>query len=204
MKNVVINAIGDACPLPVVKTIKALKEVEKGSVIEVHVDNETAVQNVMKSLSSKNIKPVSEKIKEKEFIIRGEVLNSEKVALEPKDKVCIPDALGDTVVAIESETMGNGDNTLGEVLMKSFIYTLTQLEELPKAIIFYNAGAKLTLNNSAVLQDIKNLEAQGVEVITCGTCLDYFEVKEELGVGSVSNMYTIVEKLNSAAKVIKP
>jgi len=204
VKNIVINAIGDECPVPVVKTIKALKDVEKGSVIEVHVDNETAVQNVMKSLSSKNIKPVSEKIKEKEFVILGEVLNSEKVELEPKDKVCIPDALGDTVVAIESETMGNGDNTLGEILMKSFIYTLTQLEELPKSIIFYNAGAKLTLNNSAALQDIKNLEAQGVEVITCGTCLDYFEVKEELGVGSVSNMYTIVEKLNSAAKVIKP
>ena len=204
MSNTVINARGDECPVPVVKTIKALKEIEEGSVIEVYVDNETAVQNVMKALSSKDIKPVSEKIKEKEFVIRGEVLNSEKVELEAKDQVCIPDALGNTVVAIESETMGNGDNTLGEVLMKSFIYTLTQLEKLPKSIIFYNAGAKLTLNDSAALQDIKNLEAQGVEVITCGTCLDYFEVKEELAVGSVSNMYTIVEKLNGAAKVIKP
>jgi selenium metabolism protein YedF len=177
---------------------------ENGSTIEVHVDNQTAVQNVMKALSSKNIKPVSEKIKEKEFVIRGEVSNSEKIELEPKDQVCIPDALGDTVVAIESETMGNGDDTLGEILMKSFIYTLSQLEELPKAIIFYNTGAKLTLNNSAVLQDIKNLEAQGVEIITCGTCLDFFEVKEELAVGSVSNMYTIVEKISSASKVIKP
>jgi selenium metabolism protein YedF len=100
--------------------------------------------------------------------------------------------------------MGNGDDTLGEILMKSFIYTLSQLEELPKAIIFYNTGAKLTLNNSAVLQDIKNLEAQGVEVITCGTCLDFFEAKEKLAVGSVSNMYTIVEKISSASKVIKP
>jgi peroxiredoxin family protein len=60
------------------------------------------------------------------------------------------------------------------------------------------------LNNSAVLQDIKNLEAQGVEVITCGTCLDFFEAKEKLAVGSVSNMYTIVEKISSASKVIKP
>jgi selenium metabolism protein YedF len=204
MKNVVVKAIGDACPVPVVKTIKALKDMENGSTIEVHVDNQTAVQNVMKALSSKNIKPVSEKIKEKEFVIRGEVSNSEKIELEPKDQVCIPDALGDTVVAIESETMGNGDDTLGEILMKSFIYTLSQLEELPKAIIFYNTGAKLTLNNSAVLQDIKNLEAQGVEVITCGTCLDFFEAKEKLAVGSVSNMYTIVEKISSASKVIKP
>jgi selenium metabolism protein YedF len=204
MSNVVVNAKGDGCPLPVVKTIKALKEMNEGSVIEVHVDNETAVQNVMKALMSKNIKPISEKIKENDFVIRGKVVTSQEHLEEPLETICIPDALGNTVVAVASEAMGVGDDVLGKILMKGFIYALSQLEELPKAIIFYNAGVKLTLNDSASLEDIKNLEAQGVEIISCGTCLDFFEAKRELAVGSVSNMYTIVEKLNSAVKVIKP
>ena len=107
-------------------------------------------------------------------------------------------------VAFESDAMGRGDDALGTLLMKGFIYALTQLETLPSALIFYNGGARLTVEGSASLEDIKSLEAQGVEVLTCGTCLNFFGLSEKLAVGSVSNMYSIVEKLSTAGKVIKP
>lgn len=204
MEHIVVNAVGDACPIPVVKTMKALNETKAGDMVEVHVDNETAVQNVMKFVSGKNMKPVSEKVEEKHFVIRVEVPGSEAFVGTAEEIGCIPDARGNTVIAVESETMGSGDDELGRTLMKGFIYAVSQLEELPKSLVFYNAGAKLTIEGSVSLEDIKNLEAQGVEILTCGTCLNFFGLTEKLAVGSVSNMYTIVETLTQATKVIKP
>ena len=199
---ITVNALGDACPIPVVKTMKALNEIQGPETLEVLVDNETAVQNVMKFLSGKNLAPASEKLEEKRFVIRVE---TETVSTPAEEAVsCIPDARTDIVVAIESDTMGRGDDALGSLLMKGFIYALTQLETLPSALIFYNSGAKLTVEGSASLDDIKSLEAQGVEVLTCGTCLNFYGLSEKLAAGSVSNMYSIVEKLNVAGKVIKP
>lgn len=199
---ITVNALGDACPIPVVKTMKALNEIQGPETLEVLVDNETAVQNVMKFLSGKNLAPASEKLEEKRFVIRVE---TETVSTPAEEAVsCIPDARTDIVVAIESDTMGRGDDALGTLLMKGFVYALTQLETLPAALIFYNSGARLTVEGSASLEDIKSLEAQGVEVLTCGTCLNFYGLSEKLAVGSVSNMYSIVEKLNAAGKVIKP
>ncbi|HCU08393.1 MAG TPA: sulfurtransferase-like selenium metabolism protein YedF [Clostridiales bacterium] len=204
MSNVVVNAVGDACPIPVVKTMKSLGEMTEGGIIEVHVDNETAVQNVMKFVSGKNLNPVSEKLEDNHFVIRAQVPGAAGPIAAEEEIGCIPDARGTTVIAFDSDTMGRGDDALGEILMKGFIYALSQLEELPKAMIFYNAGAKLTVEGSASLEDIKSLEAQGVEVLTCGTCLNFYGLSEKLAVGSVSNMYTIVEALSAAGKVIKP
>ena len=100
--------------------------------------------------------------------------------------------------------MGEGNEELGKVLIKGFIFALTQLEELPKTILFYNGGAKITAEGSESLEDLKTLEAQGVEIMTCGTCLDYYGLKEKLQVGTVTNMYSIVETMNHADKIIRP
>ena len=100
--------------------------------------------------------------------------------------------------------MGSGNEELGKVLMKSFLFAVTQLEELPKTMLFYNGGATLTTEESDSLEDLKNLEAQGVEIMTCGTCLDYYGLKEKLAVGTVTNMYSIVETMEQASKVIRP
>ena len=100
--------------------------------------------------------------------------------------------------------MGRGNDELGATLMKGFIYALSQLEELPKTLLFYNGGAKLTTEGSASLEDLKSMEAQGVEILTCGTCLNFYGLTEKLAVGGVTNMYSIVETLSGAAKVIKP
>lgn len=111
---------------------------------------------------------------------------------------------GDTVVVISSDRMGSGNDELGKVLMKGFIYAVSQLDQLPKTILFYNGGATITTEGSASLEDLKNMEAQGVEIMTCGTCLDYYNLKDKLAVGTVTNMYSIVETMNGAAKILRP
>jgi selenium metabolism protein YedF len=118
--------------------------------------------------------------------------------------VCVTDKRAEQIVVINSRTMGTGSDELGGILIKSFIYALTQQDELPKTILFYNGGAYLTCQDSPVLEDLQSLEAQGVELLTCGTCLDFYGLKDKLAVGNVTNMYVIVEKQAKADKVIRP
>ena len=108
------------------------------------------------------------------------------------------------MVAVNSNRMGTGNDELGAVLIKGFLFALTQQDELPSAILFYNGGATLTTEGSASLEDLKNLAAQGVEILTCGTCLNYYGLTDKLAVGEVTNMYSIVEKLVTADLVVKP
>lgn len=100
--------------------------------------------------------------------------------------------------------MGHGGDELGTALMKGFLYALSQQEDLPTTILFYNGGASITCEGSVSLEDLKSMEAQGVEILTCGTCLNFYGLTEKLAVGSVTNMYTIVEKMNGADRIIKP
>ena len=100
--------------------------------------------------------------------------------------------------------MGIGNDELGKVLMKGFIYALSQLEELPETIVFYNGGATIPVEGNVSLEDLKSMEAQGVTIKTCGTCLDYYNLKEKLAVGTITNMYDIVETMNNAAHIIRP
>jgi selenium metabolism protein YedF len=100
--------------------------------------------------------------------------------------------------------MGEGNDELGEVLMKGFLYALSQQDVLPSTILFYNGGARLTCGDSPSIEDLRSLEAQGVEILTCGTCLNYYQLTEKLAVGGVTNMYAIVEKLTQADLVIRP
>ena len=118
--------------------------------------------------------------------------------------MCIPNAKRSTVVVISSDAMGSGDDTLGKVLMKGFIFALSQQDELPSTILFYNGGARLTCADAPTLEDLRSLEAMGVEILTCGTCLNHYGLTDQLKVGGVTNMYVIVEKQMQADKVIRP
>ena len=100
--------------------------------------------------------------------------------------------------------MGQGSEELGRQLMKGFLYALTELDELPETILFYNGGAKLTTEGSDSLEDLKLLETQGVEILTCGTCLNHYGIGEKLAVGAVTNMYVIAEKMMQAYSILKP
>ena len=208
---VTINAMGDTCPIPVIKTQNAIKALTKADEVEVLVDNEVAVQNLTKLAGSMGCGVKSEKKAEKEYRVVITVSEDklpeqteEKESVKESEEVCIPDARKNTVVVIASDKMGEGEDELGKVLIKGYIYALTQLETLPKTILFYNKGAYLTCEGSASLEDLKSLEAQGVEILTCGTCLNYYGITEKLQVGTVTNMYVIAETMAKAGKVVKP
>lgn len=203
MAKVVVNAIGEQCPIPVVKATKALQQMDAAGTLEVHVDNEIAVQNVLRMASGKGLRAKSEKLEQKHFVITIDT-DGTPSAEEPAPVCCAPDARGDSVVVVSSATMGVGNEELGKTLMKGFLYALSQLDTLPKAILFYNGGATIPIEGSASLEDLKQMEAQGVNIMTCGTCLDFYGLKDKLAVGSVTNMYQIVQTISSASKVIKP
>lgn len=191
-----VNAIGDTCPVPVVKAKKAMAQLNGAGTVEVLVDNEVAVQNVSKMAANAGATVTTEQVAEKEYRITIEVSGAGVTCEACEEENC--------VVVISSDRMGSGNDDLGKVLIKGFIFAITQLEKLPKTMLFYNGGATLTAEGSASLEDLKNLESQGVEILTCGTCLNYYGLTEKLQVGSVTNMYTIVEKMTAADKVIKP
>ena len=191
-----VNAIGDVCPIPVVKAKKAMQELEGADTIEVLVDNEIAVANVTKMAKGMGANVTSEQIADKEYRITIEVTG------EAATCACCEEE--NLVVVISSDRMGTGNDELGKVLIKGFIFAVTQLDTLPKTMLFYNGGATLTAEGSDSLADLKRLEEQGVEILTCGTCLNYYGLSEKLQVGSVTNMYTIVEKMAGADKIVKP
>ena len=200
-----VNAIGDACPIPVVKTKKAIEALTADETVVVLVDNETALQNVTKAARTMGFEVQQETVSDKEFKITIQVVKGAAAPAEEAPAACCCEGYKkNVVVAVSSDKMGEGSEELGKVLIKAFFFALTQQDELPGTIIFYNGGVKLSTEGSPVLEDLKNLAAQGVEVISCGTCLNFYQLSEKLAVGEVSNMYDIVEHLRKADVVVKP
>ena len=207
MYQKIVNALGQQCPVPVVMATRALREMEEPGVLEVHVDDEIAVQNLTRMASGHKFAVHAEQKAEREFVVTIEVTEvqtgAKSAAPVEAEAVCVPDQRGDVVVAVSSACMGTGDDQLGATLMKGFLFALTQLETLPRAVIFYNGGAKLTTAESASLEDLKTLEALGVEIWTCGACVNYYQLPAP-AVGQVTNMYSIAEMLTTAGKVVRP
>ena len=209
MKKIKVDAMGDQCPIPVIKAKKALKEITETTLVEVHVDNEIAVQNLSKMAKQKNLEYKCEKLEEQHYIIKinaeAEGVSIQQKAPAENDKeICYPDRKSNTVVVLSSNQMGNGSEELGQILMKGFIFALTELDELPSTVLLYNSGVKLSTEGSNSIEDLKTLQAQGVEILSCGTCLNYYDLTEKLQVGDVTNMYFILEKMAQADKIIRP
>lgn len=180
-----IDATGDACPLPVIKAKKALKE---NSEIVMRVDNEIATQNLSKMAQQLGLQVDVEQETSQDFQVR---IFSEDSLIDPKIHSFSMQE-NPYIVVINAKTMGSGDDDLGLALMKGFIFSLIEQETLPAHVIFYNGGAYLTTVESEVLDDLKALEEANVEILTCGACLDYFGIEAHLAVGEVTNMYHIV------------
>ena len=199
-----VNAMGDACPIPVVKTLQALKELHGAGTVQTLVDNKVAVENLTRLAESKGCTIETAQLGEKEYRVTITVGEGAELP-ETVDTTCaVPAAADNTVVAVSADHMGEGDEVLGRILLKGFLFALTQQETLPKTVLFYNGGAKLTVEGSPVLDDLKGLAEQGVEILTCGTCLDHYGIKDQLAVGEVTNMYVIVEKMEQAVRVVRP
>lgn len=202
-----VNAAGKQCPVPVVMTKAVLDKAAAGDEIHVYVDNETAVNNLGRLAKSKGCTFVSEKLEEKHYHIRigagsAFVERTEVSEIETAEKQ--EEFQKGTVVVISSDKMGEGDDTLGKILIKGYIYALSQLAKLPETVIFYNGGAKLSSEGSECLEDLAYLAEEGVEILTCGTCLKFYGLEEKLKVGEVTDMYTIAEKMAGAEKIIRP
>ena len=202
---ITVNAIGDACPVPVVKTRKAMETIKGAEVVETLVDNEIAVENLKKMAGQMGYQVKDQKLEEGKYSVQIMVTEAEKTENIQADICdCSPTAASDKVVVIRSSVMGEGDPELGKVLIKGFIYALSQQEELPKTMLFYNGGACLTCEGSASLDDLKELEHRGVKILTCGTCLNFYGLSEKLKVGEVTNMYEIAETMSKASLIVSP
>lgn len=190
----IVDTRGLNCPQPVILTRQALIDSEVDEVITI-VDNETALENVSKLVNSLRL---TANVDEKggQFyisILKDEILNDVNIAQSSHANV---------VVLITSNVLGSGDDALGGILMKSFMYTLTQMEGTFQVLIFMNSGVLLPTEGSEVLEYIKSLEERHIEVLSCGTCLDFYHLSDKLRAGSVTNMFTITEKIMEAQRLI--
>ena len=186
----IVDCRGLACPAPVIETKKYFESIESGEA-EVLVDNEIANTNIKRLveslgyISDSNIEDGIYKIK----IMK----KSQKKVTEDKNTFSI---------VITTDKMGEGDEKLGAMLMKSYMYALSEATEIPDEIIFLNSGVTLVTEGTDVIESIKELERKGTKVISCGACLDFYNLKENLLTGEIGNMYAIVEIMNSK-RVIK-
>lgn len=193
-----IDARGLSCPQPVVLTKKALEEMEAG-IIEVVVDNKVASENVSRLARNSGCE-VEVREDGNDFIVN--ITKERRVKGSEEEIICQPVEKG-AVIFIAGDTIGSGSDELGGILMKALFPTLLKVEPKPRKLIFMNNGVKLTTEGSEFLDSLNKLEKEGAELLICGTCLDYFGLKENVKVGRISNFYEITEALLQADKVIR-
>jgi len=192
-----VDGRGLACPKPVLETKKALENLTGETLITL-VDNAIAVENVKKLLTKLSY---SFEVTTKDDYFEIKILNTkgETQSMETVEEK----SLKDQSILFTSNKIGKGDDTLGQVLMKGYIYTLSEMTELPKYIMFVNSGVELTTKGSESIDDLRALEDRGVEILSCGTCLDYLSIDlSDLAVGSVTNMYTIVDNTTNVKNTL--
>ncbi|MDR3601641.1 MAG: sulfurtransferase-like selenium metabolism protein YedF [Desulfosporosinus sp.] len=192
-----INAVGLICPIPVIRTKKALEGMgEAGGVVTVLVDNDIARQNLQKmatGLGYQSDYAQKENGNIEVTIVAGGGCAVEQQATEEGSGL---------VVAIGRDTMGEGSKELGQILIKGFIYALQELAPPPTHVLFFNSGSYLTSSDSNSLEDVRSLAAAGTVILTCGTCTNYYGITEKIGVGEIANMYDIVTTMAGAKRLI--
>ncbi len=190
-----VDARGLACPKPVINTKKELDKIESG-LVKVILDNKISKENIIKLSKSLNYK--FEVVFESEDEIIIEITKGENVAQVEDSK----NELSDTCILITSDKMGKGNDELGAILMKGYLYTLTETKPYPKSILLVNSAVTLSTKNEATVEHLTVLQNEGVDIQSCGTCLDFNGLKDDLKVGSVTNMYNIVETMSKSEKAI--
>ena len=194
-----VDARGMVCPQPVIMTRNAL---QGGEGVTTIVDNDTAQHNVTRMAEKAGYSVRAER---REDGIYLHIARQEGAATETLEAQVAPEpapAGGPLVLLMAGDTLGRGEAELGQILIRGFLHTLGEVSPMPETIIFISSGVKLAVQGSPVLEDLQGLAGCGVEILACGTCLGYYELKDQLGVGEVSNMYTIAETLLRAGRVI--
>lgn len=187
-----INCRGLSCPEPVLLTRKAVEEDNPEGLVVI-VSSETSRENVRRFAESRGFQ-VSSQQEGGDYRI---VLTKNGISAAPNS------APGVLIVLVSTDRFGTGDDDLGRVLMKAFISTLAEAKPMPDKILFVNGGVFLSSEGSPVIDSLMSMEAQGSQILSCGTCLDFFNLKEKLAVGKVTNMFTIVESILNASNLVR-
>jgi len=204
----VIDCSGMLCPRPLIEAKKAYTQASVGDSLLFIVDNETASNNLNTFFSGNGVASTTttEGNKYKITVLKSE-LTQNTIAVSNPAEFCIPtvkDEQSPTVVVISSNKMGEGDSDLGAILIKGFFTALSEVEPLPSEVIFYNSGVLLLPQESGIMASLEKLRSNGVKITACGTCVDFYGIKEKLTIGTISNMFSILSALNAASKIINP
>ena len=202
----ILDGFGKPCPMPLVM---AKKEIDAGNHdLAVQVDNETAVKNLTRLAKKKGLAIACDKIEGGWLMTYSEGDGTEVNAAEIEEALasgaaCSPAGGCGYAVFVGKDHVGEGDGELGYNLMKMAIYTLSESDDIPASLLFMNSGVKLVAGDEEqIITSVKKLEELGTEVLVCGTCLDFYGVKESLKAGEVSNMYDILGRMQEASNVI--
>lgn len=197
----IIDCKGLACPMPVIKTKKYF-DLEDSKETLVIVDNEVAKNNILRL--AKGLK-LNSSFEEENGLYKIQLAKGEfsKIEKEIYEEEIAPKKTVAPTILVSSNLLGNGDDRLGETLMKVYINTLAESEVLPENLMFINGGVKLTCSGSDVLDSLNSMKEKGVNIISCGACLDFYNLKEELKVGEIGNMYQIIDLMNKSRNTIK-
>ena len=198
-----IDTRGHLCPTPLIMAKKAIKAAQAGEELLILSDNATSCQNLMQYLTDLDAHP-QQTTSGTEFHITIRVPKAKSNAPEPEMYCAVPSPQKNYVVAIKGDKMGHGDDGLGSILIRAFVNSLKDADQLPTHIILYNTGVKLALKSTDTGESLAALHQLGVEIIVCGTCADYFSIKEQLAVGTISNMYQITKITAEAGHVVYP
>jgi selenium metabolism protein YedF len=200
----IIDAMGKACPVPVVLAKKAAAELaSEGGELQVLVDNQPACENLRNMAEGNGYAVMEEKIEPGRYRVTITVPVQEQAQVQPvTEQTPVKREESGLVVVISKDSMGQGSEELGKILIKGFLFSLTQLKNPPKAVLFFNSGVLLTVEGCNTLDDLRELEQAGTQIEICGTCADYYSVKDSVGVGKIVNMMTITERMAYAGSVI--
>lgn len=201
----ILDCSGMLCPKPLIETKKAIKSGKPGDDLKIIIDNDTSLQNLNKFLIDNGIKPIYANEKGKHSLIF--TISNLNDTYKPEDycEVSTPqNHAGKYIVVLESDSMGSGDKELGDLLAKGFLSTIADLDTLPQEIICYNGGVKLAKKGTPSASNLVKLNQLGVKIMLCGTCVDFYKIKDEIEIGEISNMYYIASRLTSGANIVKP
>lgn len=198
-----IDTRGKLCPLPLIMLKKTIDEAKQGEPMEVLTDNETALSNLKRFLKELKCQ-FTEETQNGVFVLRFIAPGKVVLSKEPEAYCETASKKSGNVIVFNSRFMGKDNQELGAILIRSFINALPELDELPQKIVMYNEGVFLAKKDTDTADSLIRLQEKGVEVIVCGTCVDYFDLKKDLAVGTISNMYSIIKVLSEANHIINP
>ena len=201
-----IDCKGLLCPMPLIETKKAIKLSKYQDILCIEVDNESACKNVTHFLNDHSINV--EELRKENVILLKFMVPENFEANKPLQNYCEVNLKtkinSNSIILLNSNSLGVGNEDLGKILMKGFINTISELEELPSEIICYNSAVTLATKGSDTSISLKKLESLGVKITLCGTCVDFYGLKDSLDTGTISNMFYIASKITSVDKIIKP